>query len=421
MKTEKIAKAIDGMQEFATRVTSDLVRFPTQNPSGEHYTECVGYLERFLQDMGLKTQVVTVSGEESRRLAPSGQGLDRPNLIGKWEGRTGKPTLHLNGHYDVVPTGGSWEITKPFEPVTKNGRIYGRGACDMKGGLASILLAIKALKDADVAFEGTLTVSATADEETGGKAGLGYLTEKGYLNGTDYALIPEPTVPGTFSPAHKGDLWVEIEVTGKAAHGSAPFLGVNAFLKAAKLAVVLEKELNDLFLKNGPSKFPVDQPRYGYPTVTIGGETRGRNKANTVPDVFTFTMDRRVIPEERFERVYEEIEQIAERFRSEDKGVRVELKKLLWIPPAQTPIESPICNSMKKVLRETLGVSPKLTLAPYFTDMHYLTDLGVHAVVFGPGRIEQAHVADEYCVVSDILDVAKVIAGLTLDLLKAQY
>lgn len=415
----RIVRLIDGMKELATEITSDLIRFPTVNPPGEGYAECVNYVEGFLRDQGFKTDLVTVSGEESKRLAPNGHGLDRPNVLGKWIGRTGKPTLHLNAHYDVVPVGGGWEITEPFNPVAKDGRIYGRGACDMKGGLASILVAVRALREADFPLNGTLAVSATADEETGGQAGLGYLVQKGYLAGTDYALIPEPTGLDAY-PAHKGDLWVDLVVKGRAAHGGVPFKGENAFLRASELALRLEKDLNDLFLKNGPSKFPVVQPQYGYPTITIGGETKGRNKPNTVPDEFSFTIDRRVNPEEQHERVYDEIEQVVKSYRDEHKGSEIEIKRLLWIPPAQTPIDSPICVAMRKVMGDTLRISPTLTLAPYFTDMHYMTDLGVHAVMFGPGRIDQAHVADEFCRAEDIVAAAKVIAGLAVELLGTQ-
>jgi succinyl-diaminopimelate desuccinylase len=287
----------------------------------------------------------------------------------------------------------------------------------MKGGLASILVAITALKQANLELEGSLSVSATADEETGGGAGLGYLVEGGYLTGTRYALIPEPTGIDTFSPAHKGDLWVQIVVKGKAAHGAVPFKGDNAFLKAARLALKLEKELNDLFLKKGASKFPGEELRYGYPTACIGGETHGRSKANTVPDEFSFTIDRRVNPEERLEEVCEEIELMLKKFRQEEKCENVEMQKLLWIPPAQTTIDSPICIAIERILGELLGATPKLTLAPYFTDMHYFSQAGVDAVMFGPGRIDQAHVADEYCRIEDILSAAKVIARLAVHLL----
>src|SRR5262249_48816164 len=137
--------------------------------------------------------------------------------------------VHLNGHIDVVPPGDGWTVD-PFGGDVRGGRIYGRGVCDMKAGLAAAVFAVEAIARAGVAYPGTIEVSATVDEEGGGSAGVAHLAEIGRLAKprTDFVIIPEPLNVDRICIGHRGVYWFELTTRGRVAHGSMPFLGVSA-------------------------------------------------------------------------------------------------------------------------------------------------------------------------------------------------
>jgi len=150
----------------------------------------------------------------------------------------GKPVLHLNGHYDVVPVGVGWTVD-PFAGTVRDGMLFGRGASDMKGGVASMIMTAIVLKRFGINLKGSLFFSAVPDEETGGAAGTGYLVGKGYGK-ADMAIVPEPDKLDMVTIGYRGAQWVEITSHGKAAHGGMPHLGVNAVEKMAKVIMRLQ-------------------------------------------------------------------------------------------------------------------------------------------------------------------------------------
>ena len=211
---------VDELADDLVALLQRLIRIPTVNPPGECYEEFVADFKSVLDELGYATEVHYAPPE----LAPLGQGLPRPNLIGKLEGDG--PLVHLNGHYDVVPVGNDW-TQDPFGGELVDGKIYGRGAADMKSGLAAQIIAVEALRRAGL--KPNVHQSAVPDEETVGvrNAGMGWLVEQGLLQG-DAVIITEPFGPDGVGIGHKGAIWGEITVHGKQAHGSAPQLGVNA-------------------------------------------------------------------------------------------------------------------------------------------------------------------------------------------------
>lgn len=413
-----LLKKVEELSNETIKLAKELIKFPTVNPPGERYEECARFIRNKLEKIGFDAEIINVPVEKLPELVPCGERLPRPNILGTLKGIKGKPTLHFNGHYDVVPPGRGWTVTKPFEPVIREGKLYGRGSADMKAGIAAIIMAAKAVIEIGIPLKGTLTISVTPDEETGGQAGLGFLVRTGYLKRIDYALIPEPLVEvDGFHAAHKGALWLEIKVKGKAAHASMEFAGLNAFLKAAKLVLTLRNRLNEAFIRKGPSKYLIQPEKAGYPTILIGGIARGGVKINVVPDEFVFTIDRRINPEETSEEAYNEIIAIIEKMKSEDPELKVSVKKILEASPALTPIDHPFCKTLSNVFREVMGSSAKISLAPYFADMRYLTQIGIPSVMCGPGMLKQAHSANEYCYVKNIMTFTKIFALLIIKLL----
>ncbi|MHA1632312.1 MAG: M20/M25/M40 family metallo-hydrolase, partial [Candidatus Freyarchaeota archaeon] len=188
-KRVSLIKKIEELREEIVELTKELVRFPTVNPPGEKYEECARFIRDKLEKVGFDAKIIDVPTEKLPELAPHGANLPRPNVLGTLRGTRGNPTLHFNGHYDVVPPGKGWTVTEPFQPVIKEGKLYGRGSADMKAGIAAAIMAAKAVVESGIQLKGNLTISVTPDEETGGQAGLGFLVKEGYLEGTDYALV----------------------------------------------------------------------------------------------------------------------------------------------------------------------------------------------------------------------------------------
>ena len=152
-----------------------MISIPTTVPPGENYKEFVEYASSLLKNLGLKTEVIKVPKSYIRQYLPGMEDYPRYLLLGKIG--NGKPILHFNGHYDVVPAGSSWDY-EPFNPAVVNNRIYGRGSSDMKGGMVSVITTLKALLSLDIELNGSLEISMTPDEEIGGMCGAKYLLEK---------------------------------------------------------------------------------------------------------------------------------------------------------------------------------------------------------------------------------------------------
>ncbi len=382
------------MESEVVSLLSKLVSMPTVNPPGVGYVEFVEFAERYFKSLGLDTEVLEVPKRDVAERCP--ECADYPRLI--LLARLGEPRVHFNGHYDVVPPGPleSWKVTKPFEPVYRDGRLYGRGAVDMKGGLAAIMIAAKrGLKN----FE----VSLVPDEEIGGETGAGYLVKSGRVK-APWVVIAEGSGEDNIWIGHRGLVWFLVEVFGRQAHGSTPWRGLNAFEGAAYVAYRLREYVE--IVSRRVSKYEYDDPRGASPTVTIGGEVRGSVKTNVVPGYFAFSVDRRVIPEEDLERVREEFVEFVKKVASEVPH-RVEVKVTNVSEAALVEPGHPLVESLSRAVEKTLGRSPRRTVCVGGLDARFFTRVGIPAVTYGPGPIEVAHAPDEYVEVRQVVNVAR--------------
>ena len=278
---------VDELRDDLVALLQRLIRIPTVNPPGECYEEFVADFKSVLDELGYATEVHYAPTE----LAPLGQGLPRPNLIGKLEGDG--PLVHLNGHYDVVPVGNDW-TKDPFGGELVDGKIYGRGAADMKSGLAAQIIAVEALRRAGL--KPNVHQSAVPDEETVGvrNAGMGWLVEQGLLEG-DAVIITEPFGPDGVGIGHKGAIWGEITVLGR------PGARLRAAARRQRdrddgaLPAHLDQHLRPQ-LEQRVTDYGVtpDNPR-----ATLSFDTiRGGHATNIVPDRCTVTFNRRLVPGE---------------------------------------------------------------------------------------------------------------------------
>src|SRR6185312_5394707 len=232
-------------------------------------------------------------------------------------GAAAGPVVHLNGHIDVVPAGAGWTV-EPFAGIVRDGRIYGRGVCDMKAGIAASVFAAEAIERAGVALPGTIEISGTVDEESGGFAGVAYLAEAGRIQSgrTDFVIIPEPLNVDRICIGHRGVYWFEVTARGRIGHGSMPFLGVNAIDGMGRLLQSVREVLMPA-LSSRRTAVPVVPPGARHATINVNGVDGGQPidgiQTPCVADLCRAVFDRRFLIEEGFDATRQEIVQLVDR------------------------------------------------------------------------------------------------------------
>lgn len=398
---KKVISFIDSSQRDIIGLAKSLIRIPTVNPPGINYEKIVHILESKLKKIGLKTRVI----ETPKKLVKnfSKNGSPRLNLIADWD--TGsKKTLHINGHYDVVPVGKGFK--DPFNPYIKGGKLYGRGAEDMKGTIAAQIFAIEAVKKSGIIPNFNVQLSFTPDEETGGESGFGYLVKKGLIK-ADFA-IGEGHRDEFVSIGNKGFIWANVTIYGKSTHGSTPYKGINAFEKLLNVA----GKFNDLRIKTEKrkTKFYLKDPRDRFATMTLGGILKGPEKTNIVPEKIVFSIDRRILPEENFNMVKRELEGALALAKKIDKSLRAEIEITSSGDALSIDPKSPICRAMAKSIKKVLKKDAKFAITPVTTDMRFLIEKGVPAVGYSASGGGSWHSDDEFVYVKSVVDTAKVYA-----------
>ncbi len=320
----------------------------------------------------------------------------RPNVIARLEGKPGGRTLILEAHMDTACELGM--VREPFRPVREGNRLYGRGSCDTKGGLAAMLHALRALRDQGGRLSNSVVLVAAVDEEHSFRGVVKFL-EKGIQ--ADGAIVAEPTDLAIVI-ASKGVLRWRLKTRGRAAHSSKPHLGINAVNKMAKVLTAIEERFPAVFQKRR-------HPLLGSPTLNVG-KIRGGVQVNQVPDACVVEIDRRLLPGETKETVWEEFETLLAELRAHDPELEVEMEPpMLEDCPLETAASERIVQVMSKVSRE-LGAEDRITGVPYGSDASKLARAGIPSVIFGPGSIDQAHAADEFVDLDQVALAAEIYA-----------
>lgn len=414
---DRVLAAAASVVDEAVAFTSELIRVPTVNPPGEAYPECAEAIGRHLRAAQFETSFVAAEGRpEHTRAHP------RVNVVGRRQGRTDRPCLHLNGHFDVVPAGEGW-TRDPFGGEVAGGRIYGRGACDMKAGIAAAIYAAEAIRRAGLRLAGTVEVSGTVDEESGGFAGVAYLAEQGRLTSrsTDFVIIPEPLNVDRVCIGHRGVYWFDVETHGRIGHGSMPFLGVNAI---SHMGAVLEAVRTDLEprLRQRTTALPVVPPLARHATINVntveGGQVREAVQSPCVADHCRAIFDRRFLPEEGFDATRAEVEALLAETAARVPGLRYTLTDRMVVHPTRTPPDAPIVRTLQARIQDVLGRPASLVASPGTYDHKHVARIGgiEQCVAYGPGILDLAHQPDEYCEVADLAASIRVLALAILDL-----
>lgn len=418
----RLINRIDGKRDDLIALTQDLVRIPTINPPGENYREICGYLAERLGEHGFEIQMVRAEGTPG-----DSKKYPRWNAIARREGSEQGDCVHFNSHIDVVEVGQGW-TTDPFGAELKDGKIFGRGTCDMKGGLAASIIAAEAFLEEFPAFHGSIEISGTADEETGGYGGVAYLAEKGHYAHVQHVIIPEPLQKDRICLGHRGVWWAEIETHGEIAHGSMPFLGDCAVRHMGAVLQEMEESLFPALAKKRTS-MPVVPEGARQSTMNINSFHGGQAEPESgftglpsacVPDRARMIIDRRYLIEESEDEVRSEIRSLLEKVKSERDDFSYDLREMWSVAPTMTEKDAPVAASIKTAIAEVLSKEAEYVVSPGTYDQKHIDRIGrlKNCIAYGPGLLELAHKPDEYIDVDDMMDSAKVMGLALTDLLK---
>jgi acetylornithine deacetylase len=313
----------------------------------------------------------------------------RPNVVAIARGSGGGRSLMLNGHMDTVGVEG---MKRPHQPYVKEGRLYGRGAYDMKAGLTACMLAVKAAKQKHL--RGDVILTAVMDEEY---AGLGTMDiAKRYH--AEAAIVAEFTELNLIL-AHKGFVWLDVETIGVAAHGSRPELGVDAIAKMGSMLVELEK---------------LDQSLRSHPTHKWLGSSslhasliKGGRELSSYPDRCVLSIERRTLPGETPEMVAAEMQEIIQRLQRSDPSFKAVLRSGIDRPPMETQEDSAIVSMVKESAEKVLKHAPELGGVPFWTDAATLWAAGIPSILFGPSGAG-AHAIEEWVDLQSVEQCAEI-------------
>lgn len=339
------------------QLTCDLVAIESVNPdlvaAGSGETKIASFVASWLEKQGLTVEMVNS--------VPS-----RPSVVGVLKGSGNGSSLMLNAHMDTV---GAGNMVDPFSPVVADGRVFGRGADDMKGSLAAIMLAARQARK--LRLKGDLIVAAVADEEV---ASLGTTAVLERFR-ADFALVTEST-DLRLCLAHRGFVWLEAEVQGVAAHGSRWDIGVDAIAHSGRILTgILELDQN---LSHRP----------GHPILGRGSVhaalVRGGQELSTYPARCVVGIERRTIPGEDGTTSMNELQELIADARAQDPALNASARLLLERSPSEVSADHPVSRAVASAARQALGTDPERVGIPYWMDMALLNGAGIPAVCFGP-------------------------------------
>ncbi|MHA6324849.1 acetylornithine deacetylase/succinyl-diaminopimelate desuccinylase family protein [Roseivivax sp. CAU 1753] len=405
---------IEARRDDIVALTQALIRIPTLNPPGQFYHECCALVGDRLRPLGFETRMIRAEG------APGDTDrFPRWNLVARREGPRPGDCVHFNSHIDVVEVGRGW-TRDPFAAVMEGDRIYGRGACDMKGGLAASIIAVEAFLQEHPDYAGAIEISATADEESGGYGGVAYLAEQGFFDPArvQHVIIPEPLGKDRICLGHRGGWWAEIETHGEIAHGSMPFLGDCAI---RHMGAVLDAFERDLFpaMAARHTDMPVIPDGARQSTMNINAIHGGQPEkdpgstalpAHCVPDSCRITVDRRFLIEEGIEAVEAEMRELLDGLRASRDNFDYSLREINRVLPSMTDEDAPVVTTIRAAIADALGQEAAFVASPGSYDQKHIDRIGKlkNCIAYGPGVLELAHKPDEWIGVTDMLDTARV-------------
>ncbi len=402
------ARYLDRHQAELVRFLQRLVRLRTVNPPGENYGAITALLADTLRSLGLQIRCVPIPRALQKKTQPDLLAYPRFNVIGFWDAGA-KKTIHFNAHYDVVPVSGRWRHGSPFSGTVDRGWIYGRGTSDMKGAIASIVYALKALRATGTKPRFNLEVSFTADEETDSTLGTGWVTRHGRLR-ADYAIVGEGGEGDEVCCGHNGVVWLNVRVHGRAAHGSIPHRGINALEKMSALVLALDGYKKILARK----KFRAPDGKSMTPTLNLGGVFAAGEggKVNTVPAAASFTIDRRLLPIETVAAAERDLRSFLKKAAAKIPQCRITVEKISDNHPSYRAPAAPFAAALQRSVARIRRRPARFCVSTGFNDMHFFAnELRLPTLGYGPGG-QNYHAVDERAKIRDLVEAATIYTDL---------
>jgi acetylornithine deacetylase len=376
-------------ESYLTRTLIDLVRIDSSNPSltpGAPGEAAIGaYLAAALAALGLDVTTHPL-------------GPNRVNVVGIRRGRGGGRSLLWNGHMDTVGVQG---MAAPFAAEVRDGRLYGRGSQDMKGSLAAMLSAVKALNSAQITLAGDLLLTAVADEEY---ASIGTADLVQHYR-ADAAIVTEPT-DLALCRAHRGFIWYRIQATGRAAHGSRFREGVDAIMHMGRFLAELDRLEQEL---RGRPPHPLAGPPSLHASLIEGG-----TELSVYPATCLLQIERRTVPGESVAQCTAELQAIAGRLHAADPAVQITVTPFLDRAPFAVGAQTPIVQVLERNLARQLGRPPQHSGGTFWTDAALLAEAGIETVLVGPTG-QGLHSAEEWVELRSLVDLAAVLAATAVE------
>jgi acetylornithine deacetylase/succinyl-diaminopimelate desuccinylase family protein len=388
--------------EMATFL-SELIAVPTENPPGKNYGACVDLLEERLLQIGLDCERVS-SGKSA---GDSTNSAESESLLASYG--QGQRVLYFHGHYDVVPA----QSPEQFQSVRKDHFLFGRGSCDMKGGIVAMLYAVAALKEIHAGMNGRIALALVPDEETGGRRGSAWLAEHGLLGRDGIGmLLPEPT-SGVVWNANRGAISIRVRIFGKSAHVGLQHQGQNAFERMCRVVEKLQRLKCEV--EQRTTNFHTGATQARNSILMLGGESGGGTNFNVVPAECWFTIDRRINPEENLATEKAKLLSVLEGCKHD--GIPMEWDILQEAPSASCSENEKLGKTLSRNIHAVTGETPRFEMCPGLLETRFYAARNIPAYAYGPGLLSVAHGPNEYVDLRRVIDTAATYALTALDVL----
>jgi succinyl-diaminopimelate desuccinylase len=377
-----LKNAIAGRRDQMVRFAQDLVAIPTENPPGLGYPQAVARIQRELDALSLAHERI---GDSVLSFAGSSERC-----------------IYFSGHYDVVPA----ERTSQFEPAVEGGNLFGRGSSDMKSGLAAMTYAAKALAEAGLLGNGRVGLVFVPDEETAGPSGSRRLAEAGVLGKNAIAMFtPEPT-GGLIWNANRGAITLRITVQGKSAHVGRQFEGINAFEQMLSVCEPLARLKQQV--EQRETQHTISPAAARRSILMLGGEVHSGRNFNVVPGSSSFTIDRRINPEEDF--TEEKARLLAVVTEARASGIELKAEILQEGASSASPSDGVAARALAEAAKTITGREPRFELCPGLLETRFYAERGIPAYAYGPGLLTVSHGPCEFVPIDNIVHCAQIYA-----------
>jgi succinyl-diaminopimelate desuccinylase len=408
-----ILKWMRAHEEEMTRAVAELVAIPSENPPGKNYRAVATILENYIRRLGF----------DFKRLKPKTKARNWKEapacLLGEY-GR-GERTLYFHGHYDVVPA----QSVEQFKPMRKKHFLFGRGACDMKGGIVAMLYGMRALEECGAGLNGKIGLVLVPDEEMGGERGSAWLASEGLLGRGGIGMLTAEPTSGVVWNANRGAISLRVEVEGKAAHVGLQHRGENAFERMHRVVerlLVLKREVESRSTEHNIGAEPdltdrseVLASRARNSILMVGGQSGGGTNFNVVPEKCWFTVDRRINPEEDLElekarliRVFEECQR---------DGIPLRWEVLQEGRSGASDGDRELGQALSRSVTAVTGEAPRFEMCPGLLETRFYAARGLPAYAYGPGLLSVAHGPKEYVDLRRVVECGAIYALTAIEIL----